>query len=66
MKLKSDFIIRFQESKLREEGGTRQTSQTDARPRPGPETPEDKNTIEKGQGRGSVPTGMNASLSESP
>ena len=33
---------------------------------PGPETAEDKNTIEKGQGRGSVPTGMNASLSESP
>ena len=33
---------------------------------PGPETAEDRNTIEKGQGRGSVPTGVNASLSESP
>lgn len=33
---------------------------------PGPEVPENKNTIEKGQERGPMPEGMNASLSESP
>ena len=48
VKLKSDFIIRFRESELREEGGTRQASQTDARPRaPGQRRPETRTPLKR-------------------